>query len=483
MIKDKKDYSILVIEDNPGDLILIEDYLEEQIMTPHITQVKNFAAAKLLLDHKEIYDVILLDLSLPDKSGEALITEINALCPVCPVIVLTGYTDIAFSIKSLSMGMADYLLKEDITATSLYKSILYNIERKKTVAELEESEKRYSNLFHLSPQPMWVFDPETYRFIQVNEAAIKLYGYSKAAFLAMTIMDIRPEEERQKMKDALKKNGKRIEDVITGRFIHSKKSGELMDVEIYSSPITLNDKIYRSVIAIDVTEKVLFEQNMTRAIIKTQEDERYEIGGELHDNVCQILATSQLSLGMLKKSVPAEALPFHEQTMEYISMASKEIRNLSHRLAPAFFKDSTLAEAFEMLLHSFNTENKYEISLFFDEAAKKYRLAQDIQLNLYRILQEQLRNIFKYANATHIEVDVILHNNDLKMRVLDNGVGFDMHAVKEGIGLANMKRRAELFSGKLIVNSSPGNGCETVLEIPLQEITEHEILNGNIHKT
>ncbi|MEO6252443.1 MAG: PAS domain S-box protein [Ferruginibacter sp.] len=483
MTKDKKDYSILVIEDNPGDLTLIEDYLEEQILTPHITQVKNFAAAKLLLDQKEIYDVILLDLSLPDKSGEALITEINALCPVCPVIVLTGYTDIAFSIKSLSLGIADYLLKEDITATSLYKSILYNIERKKTNLELQESEKRYSNLFHLSPQSMWVYDPETLRFIQVNKAAVELYGYSEAEFLALTIMDIRPEEDRQKFKEILHKIIGKNNNIFTGRFTHTKRSGELMEVEIYSSPITLNDKIYRSVIAIDVTEKILFEHKITRAIIKTQEDERYEIGGELHDNVCQILAISQLSLGMLKKSVPAEAMPFHEQTLEYISMASKEIRNLSHRLAPAFFNDSTLADSFEMLQHAFNTENKYEISLFFDEAAKDYPLTQDIQLNLYRILQEQLRNIFNYANATHIEVDVILHNNDLKMRVFDNGVGFDMHAVKGGIGLANMKRRAELFSGKLIINSSPGNGCEIVVEIPLQEITAHEILETDRYKT
>ncbi|MEO6542374.1 MAG: PAS domain S-box protein [Ferruginibacter sp.] len=480
MTKDKKDYSIMVIEDNPGDFTLIEDYLEEQILAPHITQVKSFAAAKHFFEQKEIYDVILLDLSLPDKSGEALITEINALCPVCPVIVLTGYTDITFSIRSLSLGIADYLLKEDITATSLYKSIVYNIERKKTNFELKESEKRYSNIFHLSPQPMWVFDTETFRFIQVNKAAAEHYGYTETEFLSMTIMDIRLAEDEAKVRELYAKD-KEEKVMITGK--HIKKSNEIIDVEIYSSSITINDRVCRLVIAIDVTEKILFEHKITKAIIKTQENERYEIGGELHDNVCQLLVTSQLSLGTLKKSVPAEAMPFLTQALEYISMASKEIRNLSHRLAPAFFNDSTLADSFDMLLHTFNPENKYEISLFFDETAKDYPLAQDIQLNLYRILQEQLRNIFKYAHATDIEVDVILYNNDLKMRVFDNGVGFDMHAVKDGIGLANMKRRAELFSGKLIINSSPGNGCEIVVEIPLPQITEHEILETDIYKT
>lgn len=483
MTKDNKDYSILVIEDNPGDLTLIEDYLEEQIIAPRITHAKNFAAAKQLLEQKEFYDVILLDLSLPDKSGEALITEMNGLCPACPVIVLTGYTDIAFSIKSLSLGIADYLLKEDITATSLYKSILYNIERKKTNIELEESEKRYSNLFHLSPQPMWVYDIETFRFIQVNKAAVEHYGYSQAEFLTMTILDIRPEEERQKIKDFYQKVGVKHEGIINGRFRHSKKSGELMEVEIYSNRVTINDKVYRSVIAIDVTEKIFFEHKLTRAIIKTQEDERYEIGGELHDNVCQILATSLMSLGMLKKSLPSAGLQFYEQSKEYILMASEEIRKLSHRLAPAFFNNSTLEESFEMLLKAFNVGNKYKISMFFDDEIKKYPIAQDIQLNFYRILQEQLRNIYKYAEATGIEVEVFIEVNNLKMRVFDNGVGFDMHAVKNGIGLANMKRRAELFSGKLIINSSPGNGCEIVVEIPLPEITEHEILETDIYKT
>ena len=97
--------------------------------------------------------------------------------------------------------------------------------------------------------------------------------------------------------------------------------------------------------------------------------------------------------------------------------------------------------------------------LHFDDAVKKYPISLEIQLNLYRILQEQLRNILKYANATLIEVDVLIHNNNLKMRISDNGIGFNVDTVKGGIGLANMKRRAELFSGKFEIDSSPGNGC------------------------
>ena len=119
---------------------------------------------------------------------------------LCPIIILTGYADIDFSIKSISQGILDYLLKDDLNATTLYKSIIYAIERKKTISELKESEKRYSDLFHLSPQPMWVLDPETFRFVQVNKATIELYGYSEEEFLNMTLMDIKQEEDISKTK-------------------------------------------------------------------------------------------------------------------------------------------------------------------------------------------------------------------------------------------------------------------------------------------
>ena len=472
MIRDAANINLLIIEDNMGDFTLIKDYLEEQFVSPKITHAKNFTSAKSLLDEQGIkYDVILLDLSLPDKSGEELINEVRSFRSECQIIVLTGFSDIDFSIRSLSMGVSDYLLKDDINATSLYKSIIFTIERRKTNLQLVESEKRFSNLFHMSPQPMWVFELETYRFIQVNEAAVDKYGYSENEFLNMTILDIRPVEEIQKVKESvnLYKSNSKSEDTLSGRFVHLKKSGEPIEVEVYSNQIILDGKLYRSVIAVDVTEKILFEQRLTKAIIKAQEDERYEIGGELHDNVCQILAISQISLGMLQKSLPQSTLHHYELVRNYINMASVEIRNLSHRLAPVFFEDSSLYDSFEILLKNFNIENKYDINLYFDNTIKDYPLARDMQLNLFRILQEQLRNIFKYAEATTIEIDLVMHKKNLKMRIADNGVGFDMQLVKDGIGLTNMKRRTELFSGKFNILSSPGQGCEIIINIPIQE--------------
>jgi signal transduction histidine kinase len=139
----KGDHEILVIEDNPGDFILVEDFLLEQIEAPSILHASNYNEAKNILSGKENpFDIILLDLSLPDKTGMLLIQDIVEISLNAPVIVLTGYADLTFGVKSLSLGVADYILKDELTALSLYKSIVYSTERKRIISALETSEKR-----------------------------------------------------------------------------------------------------------------------------------------------------------------------------------------------------------------------------------------------------------------------------------------------------------------------------------------------------
>ena len=257
MEKDKNTYRILVIEDNPGDFALIEDFLEDQIYLPEIFQAKTFKEGEQFLKETGwTINVILLDLSLPDKSGEELITEILALSSGTPIVILTGYPDVAFSVRSLSLGVADYLLKDDLTASSLFKSILYSIERKKKSLELEESQKRYSDLFQLSPQPMWVYDIDTLRFLNVNNAAIRHYGYSYEEFLSMTLREIRPVEDLPKLDEQIAMLRKEIDINYSGIFRHCKKNGEIIWAEIQSNAIRLNNITGRVVLVNDVTERL-----------------------------------------------------------------------------------------------------------------------------------------------------------------------------------------------------------------------------------
>ena len=136
-------HRILIIEDNPGDFALVEEFLLEQIEAPSIFEAVNHREAMEILAGPDApFDVILLDLSLPDKTGLPLIGEIVGISRNAPVIVLTGYADLNFGVKSLSLGISDYILKDELTALSLYKSIVYSMERKRVIMALENSELR-----------------------------------------------------------------------------------------------------------------------------------------------------------------------------------------------------------------------------------------------------------------------------------------------------------------------------------------------------
>lgn len=258
MERDRKSYRILILEDNEGDYVLLEDFLEERILAPELIWVTSFEAAqRWLATHREPLDIILLDLSLPDRQGKALIEALLQICGETPVIVLTGYSDISFGVDSLSLGVSDYLLKDELSPSSLYKSLRYSMERQKYNQALLASEKRYSDLFHLSPQPMWVFDVHSLRFLNVNQAALQQYGYSHAEFLQMQVRDIRPEADRS-LFDVVLERTRRQQIAAPGIFRHQKKNGEIIQVELKVKPVKYQNKDAMLVLASDVTDQLQY---------------------------------------------------------------------------------------------------------------------------------------------------------------------------------------------------------------------------------
>ena len=143
-------YNVLVVEDNPGDFVLIEDYLEEAKVIQELSKAENFNSAKQILSEADNdIDIILLDLSLPDMAGEPLLREIHLLAKSKPIIILTGYPDMDFAVRSLALGASDYLLKDVLNSTVLHKSILYNIERNKFLVNLRKSEATLFLIFFI----------------------------------------------------------------------------------------------------------------------------------------------------------------------------------------------------------------------------------------------------------------------------------------------------------------------------------------------
>src|SRR5688500_10551492 len=107
---------ILVVEDNPGDFVLIEEYLSEKNASAVIHHVSTFEEAAVIIQAHATFAAILLDLSLPDANGEKLVKDVIALAGAVPVIVFTGFSDQEFGVKSLSWGVSDYLLKDEVDA-------------------------------------------------------------------------------------------------------------------------------------------------------------------------------------------------------------------------------------------------------------------------------------------------------------------------------------------------------------------------------
>lgn len=466
-------HTVLVIEDNLGDFVLIQDFLEEHQSIPTILRATTFSEAVTILEktsHK--IDVVLLDLSLPDKSGETLIEEVLICAKGIPVIVLTGYSDEGFAVKSLSLGVADYILKDELTAVNIYKSITYSIERQKSLAKIKTSEKRYSDLFQFTPFPIFICEKETFKIVQANDKAIKQYGYSEKKLSEMSFCKLfANENESKKFYNYLEKEKAKMQYSDAKEFKQVTKKNKEIDVEIIVNEIQLEgSKNYYSIMINDITQKKQFEDKLTKAIINTQEEERFDIGSELHENVCQILAATKISLGMIKDEVDGETAEWIIQSQSYIDMANKEIRSISHRLAPAFYENINLEEACLTLIKTFDPEGKYKINYLFDNRIKELELNRELQLNLYRILQEQLKNIIQYAKASTIDLEILVdENNTLVMNIKDDGVGFDVNKKMKGIGLANIKRRTMLFKGDFNLESAPNKGCQISVEIPIKE--------------
>lgn len=263
-IKDIKPIEILIVEDNEGDFILIQDYIQERFLFPKITWVKNFKKAQFVLVDAEFkIDLVLLDLTLPDKSGKDLINQLLPLCNAIPIVILTGYSDMEFSITSLSLGVSDYLIKDELDAASLYTSILYNLERKKSQIQLETSEKRYNDLFHLSPIPMWVFDDKTLQFMDVNIAAEMHYGYTREELFELTFVNLtHPEDVEDDLANLeLLKNGMISNFNKEKRYFHKNGSTIWADVTVSVVRNSLGKPIHFISQIVDITLKKGIEEN------------------------------------------------------------------------------------------------------------------------------------------------------------------------------------------------------------------------------
>ena len=216
-----------------------------------------------------------------------------------------------------------------------------------------------------------------------------------------------------------------------------------------------------------IVERLKQQRAIAEAIITGQEQERHNLGHELHDNVNQLLTTTKLYLEMLRPSTGNEFMVV-SKAKELILKALTEIRNISRMSVMPKFDEKGLVENINEVLEDINIIGKYYISFVHDDEAGK-KISAGKKTAIFRILQEQLKNIIKHSNAKTIKVKLAFDSKCITLSVKDDGVGFDTSSKSRGIGLSNIYDRANLYKGTVMVNSAPGEGCHILVTIPVDE--------------
>jgi PAS domain S-box-containing protein len=208
---------------------------------------------------------------------------------------------------------------------SLADIISQGIERKRAEEELLQSEQRYRLLFERNPQPMWVFDLETLSFIEVNEAAIYHYGYSRKEFLTLTIKDIRPPEDVPNLLANVSRITPQHEEA--GVWKHRKKDGTVIDVEITAHELTFYGRPAQMVLAYDVTERRVLEEQLRQS--QKMEAVGQLAGGVAHDfnNLLTVITGySDLTMRRLDHESPFRS------SLEEIKKAGERAASLTRQL-------------------------------------------------------------------------------------------------------------------------------------------------------
>ena len=472
-----------MVEDNPGDLLLLAHYLRYSAIalgkTSNATTLQG--AISLLLHEKP--DIIFLDLFLPDSTDFETFSIINEAAPSVPIIILSGLSDQEVALRAIQSGAQDFLIKGEFDEKILAKTIYYSIERKKIQESLNKSLERHELVANATDDVIWDLDIATNTLVHLSHAITTCFGYRKEDLddtLEWWRVRIHPEDA-----DVLVEKIRRI---IKARGAHCThefrfKAGDGSYRLVYARALILYKKgddipPYRMVTVLqDITEikalqkkmirqKTINQQKITEAIIQSQEKQREELGRELHDNINQILATSKMFIDIALKNhkmIP-DLLP---KSFNYLNMAIEEIRKLSSSLVPPALDDIGMVEAIRQLMDASAHAQKVKYDLAA-EGLKDVELPGQVQLMIYRIIQEQLTNITKYAGATEVSISLWAEKSMLRINISDNGAGFDLTKKSKGIGLRNIKNRAEVHGGKMKIITAPGKGCSLNISIPLK---------------
>jgi two-component system sensor histidine kinase UhpB len=212
---------------------------------------------------------------------------------------------------------------------------------------------------------------------------------------------------------------------------------------------------------------ILNNRRLTQQIIRLQEDERKNISHDLHDEIGQHLTAINIDAAAILKANNISAV--HVSAMA-ISVAARQmmnvVREMLQRLRPAMLDELGLQTSLHELISTWRQRNR-GINTSISISSELENINETMAITAYRIIQECLTNITKYANARFVTIKVERHDETLKLIVKDNGQGFDHHHTSPGFGLAGMRERVEGLGGIFNLHSEQGEGAWIEVSLPL----------------
>lgn len=344
--------------------------------------------------------------------------------------------------------------------------------------KLKEVNDRLLLLTRATTDAIWEWDMQTGKVFR-NDALMDMIGYEADHHkgLSWWFRSIHP-EDRNRVSDTVKQstdsgsqsweeeyrfkcadgNYKHMRDrgyIVYENGLPVKMIGSLQDITEVKK---MEDELFE--------EKLRQQKELSETIVRVQEKERTRIGHELHDNVNQLLSTTKLFMDMISP-VTEDEKTFKSKSIEYILTAIEEIRKLSKELVVPQLKGNSLVGNIKQLIDDIQLSGSLQIKFTHDH--ENDILSPGKKVTLFRILQEQMKNILKYSGAWQVEILLQCKDKSAELTVIDNGIGFDPQKTRKGVGLSSIYERTRFYNGKMDINSAPGKGCKLIVSIPCYE--------------
>lgn len=381
---------------------------------------------------------------VPAAAAGLILTAAAVLCMAFGVGVMRGIGDFPGHVT----------LWTYICAMSLPILLLTSL-----LAKQGRLERRYQQLFEACPQSLWVHDLATQRFLVVNAACERQYGYSRDELLQTTVAVLAPSGEDQTLAGALTADAAQPLELR-----HQTRDGTTLFVEAWSQLIDYGGRPAWLVFAFNVSERKALEGALVTAI----SGEQRRLGQDLHDGLAQDLTVASMLAGEVAAQFEERKLPLipeMRQLTERIASALVNARNIAHGLSPLTSTNGDLAAALAVLAKSSTVgETLVELRTHIES---DLRLTFESKTHLYRIAQEALQNALKHADPRRVEIRLTVRPNKVALEIIDDGRGIRRDEARgSGFGTHTMRYRASAIGGLLSMRSRLDGGTLVSCIVP-----------------